>query len=433
VRRARGQSGKETIMLTFEGRNERFCDGVSRRGFLKVGTLGIGGLTMADLLRNEAQAKSPAGRNKAVIMIYLPGGPTHMDTYDLKPDAPTEFRGEFKPIRGKGEVDFCELFPKQASIGDKLAVVRGLVTVNEHSAHMVMTGFPGKVMRPAFGSVVSRLGGSASGLPPYVSLMNRMRDESPEYLGSAHKPFVPSQQGLSSFSLVSGVTQDRLEDRKSLLGEFDSMRREMDADGSISGMDAFTVRALDVITSDKARAAFDVSKEPSKVRDAYGKDNTGFLQARRLVEAGVRVVTLSTGGWDSHSNNFQTMRRQLPKVDQAIHALVSDLHERGLADDVSVVMWGEFGRTPRINKNAGRDHWPSSGFALLAGGGMKTGQVIGESDSRGERPKGAPVTPSHVLSTLYTNLGIDPGATVNDSTGRPMYLLEDRQALTKLL
>jgi hypothetical protein len=418
-------------MLTFTGRSQQCGDGVSRRDFLRIGALAVGGLTLADVLRLQAQAGSP-GAPKSVIMIYLPGGPTHLDTYDLKPGAPAEIRGEFNPIKTNVPgMEFCELMPKQATIADKLTVVRGLVTANEHSAHMVMTGFSDKIKRPAFGSVVSYLRGKGSSLPPYVSMMNNSRSENPEYTGSAHKPFVPSGQGLDNLSLVSGVSTNRLSERKALLASLDNIRRDMDVDGSLKGIDSYNARALDMIASTKARDAFDVSHESKTTRELYGNDNEGFLKARRLVEAGVSVVTLSTGSWDTHGQNFMSMRNQLPRIDRGIYALVTDLQARGMGDDVAVVMWGEFGRTPRINKGAGRDHWPSAGFALLAGG-PTAGQVIGESDAHGDRPKGNPVTPSNVLSTLYRHLGIDPALVIHDTSGRPMYLLDERRTLQDL-
>jgi hypothetical protein len=429
-------------MLKFLGQRRQFCDGIARRDFIQAGVLAIGGLTMADLLRSQAAAKEAAATagvrgsassHKAVIMIYLPGGPTHIDTYDPKPEAAAEFRGEFKPTRTSVPgMQLCELLPRQAAIADKLAVLRGVRFTDEHDAHLLMTGFPERVRRPAFGSVVSKLKSARGAMPPYVSLMNRPMDEDPEYCGAAHRPFLPSGPGMQDLTLVSGVGKDRLEDRKTLLNTFDSLRRDVDAKGSMAGMDAFTARALDMITSPKTRQAFDVSHEPDKVRDRYGKECAGFLQARRLVEAGVSVVSVAFGGWDTHSNNFDSMRKQLPRLDQGFSALVNDLHERGLADDVAVVMWGEFGRTPRVNSTAGRDHWSQAGFAVVAGGGFKTGQVIGETDGRGERSKGEPVTPQNVLCSLYGHLGIDPSTTLTDGMGRPMYLLDDRRPVPGL-
>jgi uncharacterized protein (DUF1501 family) len=424
-------------MLTFLGRNQRYCDGVSRRDFLRVGALTVGGLSLADVLRLKAQAAAKGKQvstAKSVIMIYLPGGPTHMDTYDMKPRAASEYRGELRPIgTNVPGVEICELMPKQAKIADKLSILRGVAFVDEHSAHMVMTGYPDRIKRPAFGCIVSHLKAHSDGLPPYVSLMNNMKDEDPVYCGPAHRPFVPSGPGLENLKLVSGVTLDRLAHRKQLLANLDTIRRDMDYGGALAGMDAFTERALDVVTSPAARDAFDVEKEPEKVREMYGRENREFLRARRLVEAGVNVVTLATGGWDTHGDNFNQMRRQLPRIDQGIHALVTDLHDRGLAKDVAIVMWGEFGRTPRINSGAGRDHWGPAGFALMAGGSFKHGQAIGETDSRGERAKAKPMTPSNVLSTLYHHIGIDPATTIADNNGRPMYLLDQREPVREML
>ena len=421
-------------MLTFFGRNRQFCDGVSRRDFLGVGALSIAGLSLADVLRLKAQAgviESP----KSVIMIYLPGGPTHLDTYDLKPAAPTEYRGEFDPIQTNVPgMEICELMPMQARIADKLSVVRGIVTSNEHSAHGTLTGFHKKAMRPPLGSVVSYMRGRKDSLPPYVSMMNNGNDdaENPYYVGEAHKPFSPSGEGMKSLSLVSDVTLNRLADRKALRDSLDNLRRDIDVDGSLAGVDSFTERALDMVTSTKARDAFDISRESASTHQLYGAANDTFLKARRLVEAGVSVVTLSTGGWDTHANNFESMRKQLPRIDQGSHALITDLHARGLENDVAVLMAGEFGRTPRINPGAGRDHWPSSGFSLL-GGALGQGQVIGESDSNGSRPKGMPITQSNVLASIYRHLGIDPVTVIRDNSGRPMYLLDDRRMLSDLV
>jgi hypothetical protein len=316
---------------------------------------------------------------------------------------------------------------------DKLAILRGLNFVEEHSAHSLWTGYPERINRPAFGSVVSYLKGPHEALPPYVSLMNQPLSEDPAYCGPAHRPFVPTGPGLENLGLVSGVSLDRLQGRKQLLGGLDTIRRDIDYRGALAGLDAYTVRALDMVASTGTREAFDISKEPQSVRDRYGVANQDFLRARRLVEAGISVVTLVVGGWDTHSNNFNAMRSLLPNLDQGVHALVSDLHERGRGRDAAVVVWGEFGRTPRVNATAGRDHWPRAGFTVLAGGNFKTGQIIGETDDRGESPKGLSMTSAHVLTSLYEHLGIDPGLTIPDNNGRPMYLLDERDAVPGLV
>jgi hypothetical protein len=420
-------------MLTFLGRRQRFCDGVSRRDFLRVGALAVGGLSMADLLRFKAQAAVGPAPDKSVIMVFLHGGPSHLDMYDMKPQAPVEFRGEFRPIHSNVPgIDICELMPRQAQIADKLAILHGLHFVEEHSAHSLWTGYPERINRPAFGSVVSYFKGRQDGLPPYVSLMNQPLSEDPAYCGNAHRPFVPTGPGLENLGLVAGVSLDRLHDRKQLLSHLDGIRRDIDYRGALAGVDAYTVRALDMVASSKTRQAFDINLETPATRERYGKPNEDFLRARRLVEAGISVVTLVVGGWDTHGNNFGALRGMLPKLDQGFSALVSDLHERGLAKDVAVVMWGEFGRTPRVNTAAGRDHWPIAGSAVLAGGNFKTGQIIGETDAHGEHPKGLSMTASHVLTNMYQHLGLDPARTIPDNNGRPMYLLDEREPVPGL-
>ena len=447
-------------MLTLSSGRQSFCDGISRRNFLQVGGLGLCGMTLADLLHlRGAEKRSP----KAIIMICLPGGPSHIDMYDLKPDAPAEIRGEFKPIQTNVPgLEICELFPLQAKIADRLAIVRGLKAAADfqHELHEVYTGFGPAAGRPAFGAVVSRLrSGDPSPLPHYVSLRDSytgravVAAETPTYLGVAHQPFTTSGPGFANLGLHRAIAPDRLADRKALLQTFDGLRRDIETRGELTGRDAFTARALDIISSPETRNAFDISREPEHLRQKYGpavqvKSSTGsntdtwnptqFLQARRLVEAGVPVVTLAAGGWDHHSavgapKIFDALRSALPPLDRAVHALVTDLHDRGLGRDVAVVMWGEFGRTPRISERAGRDHWANAGFALFAGGGLRTGQAVGATDARGERAKGVPHTHQNVLATLYHVLGIDPALTLPDHLGRPMHLLEEREPIADLI
>jgi hypothetical protein len=442
-------------MLTFFESSYRPCDGVTRRDFFRVGALGFGGLTLANLLNARAHgAADERAKPKSVIMVYLPGGPSHIDMYDLKPDAPVEIRGEFKPIQTNVPgLDICELMPLQAKIADKFSIVRGLQCVDTHSAELLMRGhLGGPQRRPVFGSIVSKLRGGCgdSGMPHYVALggENGADPGDPAYLGSAYKPFTGGQ-GLNNLSLVKGVTPAQLTDRKQLLKAFDTLSRELDtrAGGDLSGMETFNARALEIISSPKVRDAFDVNKEPQSVRDKYGKNGTRLLQARRLVEAGASVVTLSAAGtmyhggdWDTHAGtdqrsetNFQNLRGKLPEYDRTLHALVTDIYERGLDQDVCLVVWGEFGRTPKINKNGGRDHWAPATNAFIAGGGLKMGQVVGDTGPRAERAKGTVYTPANVLATLYRLLGIDPATTVPDLTGRPMYLLDDREPIAELM
>jgi hypothetical protein len=425
-------------MFTLWGAAQRFCDGLTRRNFLKIGAFGSG-LTLADMLRSRAGAAGP-GRStpshKAAIMIYLPGGPSHMDMYDLKPAAPAEFRGEFRPIATNVPgVQICEHFPLQARMWDKLACIRSIVSVDEHSDTLVTTGYSDRenmtANHPSFGAVVSRLRGNGN-VPPFVTLRGMSRGTEPGFLGISHRPFSPSGQGIQNLRPLSMVNAERQSHRRELMAGFDGIRRELDVSGTLAGLDSFTTRAFDMVASGGVRNALELNREPQNVRDRY-RGVEQFLTARRLVEAGVGCVTLSIGGWDTHGQNFQILRRQLPQVDKGVANLVQDLHDRGMLDDVVVVMWGEFGRTPRVNQNAGRDHWSPVMSALVAGGGLRMGQAIGSSTARGERPLDRRYTAPQVLATLYQAMGIDPAQTVNDNTGRPRHLLDERTPVRELL
>jgi len=432
-------------MLTFLGGRQKFCDGVSRRNFLQIGAFGAG-LTLADMLRAKAARAGsdplPRTANKSVVMVYLPGGPSHMDMYDLKPEAPAEFRGEFKPIpTNVPGVQISEHFPMQARMFDKLSVVRSVVANDEHSDSYVMTGYTEQVNRaatggqhPSIGSVISKLrAGANADVPPFVSLRGMGLGTEPGYLGIAHRPFTADGPGLQNLRLPNGLSADGLESRKDLLARFDTARREIDASGTMKGMDAFAGRAFDMIASGVVRKALDLKQEDPRTRDRY-KGIDQFLMTRRLIEAGVGCVTLSYGGWDTHSSNFKTLKQQLPVLDRGIANLIQDFHDRGMADDVITVVWGEFGRTPKINgSDAGRDHWSPVMSALVAGGGLKMGQAVGSSSARGEYPKDRPFKVPHVLSTVYHALGIDPAMTFNNGAGRPMYLLDDRARVEELI
>jgi hypothetical protein len=407
---------------------------LSRRDVLQIGALTCGGLTLPDLLRRRAAAATGALRHKSVIMIWLRGGPSHIDSFDMKPAAPAEVRGEFQPIAtAVPGIQICEHTPLLAGDMQRLAVVRGIRSndLGDHTPHYISTGFPDRGVRPAFGSVVSYLQPRADGLPPYVSAYTP-EHEGPTYLGPAHGAFVPRGDGLENLSLAQGVTIDRLGDRRALLGRLDAYRREVDRSESFGGMDAFERQAFEIITTPKARTAMDLDQEPPEVRSRYGRFWESFVLARRLVEAGVSVVTLKIGDWDTHERNFIDMRDQLPQLDLAFHSLVTDLYDRGLERDVAVVMWGEFGRAPRISRGDGRDHWPEAGAAVIAGGGFRTGQAIGETDAQGGRSLGQPYTPSNVLASLYGHLGIDPAVTIPDRNQRPMHVLDDRNLVREL-
>lgn len=426
-------------MLTFFGSRQKFCDGLTRRNFLKIGAFGAG-LSLAEMLRLRAAAGQTGSSSKAAIMIYLPGGPSHMDMYDLKPEAPMEFRGEFKPIpTNVPGVHISEHFPMQARMWDKLATIRSITPIREeHSDSETHTGYPDAINvsghHPSLGAVLSKLRDSnQTSIPPFVSLRGLAGGLEPGFLGKAHRAFTPDGPGMQNLRLASGVSVDQNSDRKNLLSTFDNVRRDIDASGTIKGMDAFTSRAFDMVASGAVRRALDLTREEPRARDRY-KGVEQFLTARRLVEAGVGCVTLHIGGWDTHSSNFKTLRNQLPQVDRGVANLIQDLHDRGMDKDVVTVMWGEFGRTPKVNSNdGGRDHWNPVMSAMIAGGGLKMGQAIGASSARGEYPKDRPYRPAQVLSTIYQALGIDPAMTFNNGSGRPMYILDDRDPVTELL
>ncbi|MEQ1824791.1 MAG: DUF1501 domain-containing protein, partial [Pirellula sp.] len=419
-----------------------------RRNFMKIGALGFGGLTMAQLLGAES-AQQIGNSSKSIIMVYMPGGPPHQDMYDLKMDAPSEIRGEFSPIATNVPgIQICEHLPRLAKLADKYAIIRSMVGAKDrHESFQCMTGRlnernpPGGW--PELGSVISKLQGTKDPtISSYVNLSPKMRHTPynygrPSFLGFAHTPFSPSGE-IKNDMVLQGITTQRLFDRKQLLSSIDSFRREWDSSGAMDGMDAFQSRAIEILTSSRMLEALDLSKEDPKVRERYGKGtekeqgdaaprlNEQFLLARRLVQAGVRVVTLSYSFWDWHGNNFKIAKQNFPDFDQALSALIEDLNQHGLLESTTVIAWGEFGRTPKINKDGGRDHWPNVSCALLAGGGMKTGQVIGATDRLGGEATQRPVSFQEVFATLYHNLGINASTvTVSDLTGRPHYLVDN--------
>jgi hypothetical protein len=430
-------------MLSIHTTGQKLIGKPSRRNVLQAGLLGFAGLGLPELLRARAAAGTSDGRRgKSVIMIWLRGGPSHIDSYDMKPAAPAEIRGEFRPIATKAPgIEVCEHLPLHAEMMDKLAIIRGIKSndLGDHTPHYIFTGFPDRGKRPVFGSVVSYLRPRSDGLPPYVSLMYKppgLYDiEGPTYAGAAHRPFVPKAEGLANLSLAKGMSLERLRDRRQLLAAFDALNRDVEHRGVSQAMDDFTQRALEMIASARMREALDLSKESPQSHARYGKYCENLLLARRVVEAGVPVVTVKIGDWDTHEHNFRDMREQLPQLDQGFHALITDLYQRGLQDDVAVVMWGEFGRSPRVDdqRMAGRDHWPEAGAAIVAGGGFRVGQVIGETDAHAGRSKVRPYTPGNVLATLYGHLGIDPATTIADYNNRPMYVLDDREPVRELL
>ncbi len=470
-------------MLTFAGQRYRHCDGVSRRGFLTVGAVGFAGLTLADLLRAEAAAGSGSSR-RAVINVHLDGGPPQLDTIDLKPHAPVEIRGEFSPIATSlPGVRICELMPKVASIAEKFTFIRSLVgSAGAHDAFQCQSGFRRNDLqslggRPAMGSVVAKLqGGPTDIAPSFIDLMQGrplVRNSArPGFLGPAFKPFRPdisqmftreleagmkgelARQGGShttSLTLNESLGVDRLQSRTSLMKKLDRIRRDVDSSGMMNALDSFNQQAVGILTSGRFADAMDLTKEDPRILERYtaAKRRGGeqfytaegpesirkFLLARRAIEAGVRCVSISISDFDTHSKNFPRIRNLIPIVDHGLHALVTDLDERGMLDDVSIVVWGEFGRTPRIDpKTGGRHHWPRVGPALLAGGGMRNGQVIGATDREAGSAIARPVHYKDVFATLYRNLGIDAYATtIADPQGRPQYLLDEGQVISEVV
>ena len=441
-------------MLTILGEGHSLCDGISRRQFLTIGGLAMGGLSLPQLLQAEAQ--NGTGRShKSVIMVFLTGGPPHQDMVDLKPEAPPEFRGEFSPINTNVDgIDVCEHMPLLAQRMDQLAVIRSLVgSEGRHAAYQCLHGHPVRNQPPGgwpcFGSAISKLQGpvnreapAAVALQPKIGGQGWSDPGQPGFAGLAHAPFAPNAAGTRDL-VLDGMNLQKLRDRRTLLSRLDLLRRKLDATDVIDGMDTYYQQAFDILMSGRLADALDFEQEDPIVRDRYGRGSTepagygdagwlrneDFLVARRLVEAGARVVTLSFGRWDwhgqPHGTNFDNARDHIPALDQALSALLDDLKDRGLDQDVSVIVWGEFGRTPRINPRGGRDHWPRVACALLAGGGIRTGQVIGATNERAEHATKRPVHFQEVFATLYHNMGFDVDhTTITDPAGRPQYLVD---------
>lgn len=429
-------------------------DVTTRRGFLKVGGLAVGGLTLPNFLRMKAMAGQigPTAK-KSVILIWQAGGPSHIDMYDLKPDAPAEFRGEFKPIATNvSGIQIGEHLPYQSKMMDKMAIVRSAYHTNAGhgmGSQWMLTGYQPTIevndnIYPSTGSIVAKMKGpNDPGMPAYVNLPRILSLGKAAYLGASFNPFAPDNDPnqdsfqVRNLKLPGRVEPTRLERRKELLKEIDGIRRDIDTKGDIRGLDTFYRDAMEMVTNTKAQQAFDVQREPAKIRETYGRNDLGqcCLLARRLVEAGVTFVTIQAGGgWDTHADNFKELKTKLlPKFDQCVAALVRDLHDRGLQNDVLVVAFGEFGRTPRINERAGRDHWPGAMSVLYAGGGLKMGQAIGTTNATGEYPTSKPYTPGCVLSTIYHVLGIDHHHAFLDDAQRPLQILNEGEPIKELV
>lgn len=442
-------------MLVFTGRGMKTCDGLSRRSFLCVGGLGLGGLSLAEVLRRQAHARQagPSPSRKSVILVWLAGGPSHLDMYDLKPGAPAEIRGEFRPIATNVPgVEISEHLPMQAQVMDRMAIVRSACHTNAGhgmGSQWMMTGYHATIevndnIYPSCGSVAARLAGANDpALPAYVNLPRPVSFGKAAYLGASFNPFSPESDPndpnfqVRNLKLPGRVDGARLSRRRDLLKSIDAIRRDLDTRGDLESLDKFYADAMDVVTSGKALQAFDISQEDPALRDRYGRNDLGqcCLLARRLVEAGVTFVAIQAGGgWDTHGNNFQALKQDLlPRYDRAVATLVTDLAERGLHEDVLVVSLGEFGRTPRINSGAGRDHWPGAMSILYSGGGLKMGQAIGSTNRNAEYPTSRAYSPGCVLATIYHVLGIDYHHVFYDQANRPLPVLAEGQPIVELV
>jgi hypothetical protein len=433
------------------------CEGFYRRDFLKIGAAGLFGVTLPQLLELEARAAArpaagTARRASSVIFVWLGGGPATIDMWDLKPGAPAEIRGEFRPaptcVPG---VRISEHLPRVGRVLDRCTLVRSLAhSIPAHgpaTVHMT-TGnrLTPALQYPNIGSLATRLLPGTPGVPPYVSF-GEVRASSAGYLGTGYNPFIVEGVGggrgaaarlnVRGITLPTGFTLEQLDRRDELLRDFDGRFRAVDHGGDLAdGLDAFHRRALEILRSPRTRRAFNLDEEPISLRDRYGRTpfGTGAIAARRLIDAGVRFVTLTLGGWDTHGQNFNALRtRLLPQLDQTLSALVEDLSDRGTLDSTVVYCAGEFGRTPRINRNAGRDHWARSMAVLLAGGGFKGGCVYGSTDGQGMAPATDACTPDDVCATIFHALGLDPHQELMTPTGRPVQLFREGQILPRLL
>jgi hypothetical protein len=453
------------------GSTRRYCDGQSRRSFLQVGLAGLGAASLGQILRAKEASAAATGLKKdtSVILLWLDGGPGHMDMYDMKPEAPPEYRGLWRPISTNVPgMDITELYPLQAKVADKFSIVRSLHhDTGDHftGGHWMLTGRGAGVSGasnagkfPFFGSIATKvLGPRQVGMPaniaiPYaMSIGIRPGYFGGNYLGPQENPFETVGDAnaekfqVQNLALSNQLTVDRLEDRRSLIGHFDHLRREADRSGTLDAIDRFDRQAFELITSEKAREAFDIAKEDTAVREKYGRHSWGqsTLLARRLVEAGATFVTCHFGGWDHHWDLEKGYNRYLPQIDQLVSALFTDLADRGLSEKVCVMLCGEFSRTPRMNDGGnggapmsqgtpGRDHWGNAMFCLLGGGGIKGGRIIGSTNRLGEEPKDQPVRPGDIHHSIYRVLGVDPNIHFNDLTGRPIQAIDHGAVIEEL-
>ncbi|MCB1237473.1 MAG: DUF1501 domain-containing protein [Verrucomicrobiae bacterium] len=435
----------------------RNCEGKSRRDFIQTGLGALGGLGLTRMLQLQAGGATPTNKVRC-IMIWLDGGPTHYETFDPKPGAPTEIRGEFKSIpTAVPGVHFCEKVPMLAKAFDKFTVVRSIAhRENNHGAgnHYLMTGRPTPTpvgcgafvtFHPSFGSVVSHHRGVVNGMPAYISTPSVSRSGGPNFLGAANAPFViPDDPNRDDFrvrdvSLPIEIAEGRAKSRAQLRASLDRLKRIADksAEDPAVAFDKHYAQSFDLITSAEAQAAFDISKEPEKIRERYGRNDLGqrLLLARRLTEVGVPFVTVYNGGWDDHRGLFESFRKsdsKIERIDRGVSALIEDLHERGSLENTLVLMLGEFGRTPKVNKDAGRDHWSFAMSVLMAGAGIPGGQIVGATDVKGYYANENVYAPEDFASSLYTKMGVDPEAILLDNVGRPVQLVNNGRLIKEL-
>ena len=449
----------------------KYCDGLSRRSFLQIGVAGMAGVSLPQILQAKEESAQLVLEKKdtSVILIWLDGGLSHIDTYDMKPEAPTEYAGIWRPIRSKVPgMEMTSLFPKQAKVADKFSIVRSVHhDAGDHftGAHWMLTGRGGvsggmKAGKfPSIGSIATKvLGSRKEGMPAYASLPYAASVGlkpgyfGGNYLGVQHNPFITGSDPnsasfkVNSLQLPKGLTLDRLDDRRGLKEHFDTLRRDVDQSGMIDAMGRFDQQAYEFVTGERARKAFDISQEDSRLRDRYGRNSLGqsVLLARRLVEAGSTFVTCHSGGWDDHWNLEPKYEKRLPEVDTAVSALFEDLSQSGLLEKTLVVLCGEFGRTPKMNDGGnggpplskgtpGRDHWGNAMSVLMGGGGVKGGIVVGSTNSRGEVPKDRPLSPGDIHHTIYHVLGVDPSTHLLDNSGRPVAAIDHGAVISELV
>ncbi len=436
-------------MLTcFGNRTYHDCDGTTRRDFLKVGSLGLGGFGLSDVLAARAASAGQPGpgvHDTSVVWLWLGGGPTHVETFDPKMTAPAEFRSVTGEVStALPGVTLGGTFPKIAALADRMAFVRSFAHRNSGhggGTHWVMTGYDnrkadngGTAIRPALGAIAARVRGAnhhSTGMPTYVRL-GGIGFDGPAFLGTACAPFDPQGPARKNMA-IELKTQDRLADRRELLEGLDRFRRDADSSGLMAGLDAFEEQAFHLILGN-APEAFDLKKEDPRTVERYGKDlGQSMLIARRLCEAGCGFVTVNFGGWDMHGSIADGMKKRGPQVDHAVATFVEDIYERGLDQKILLVISGEFGRTPRINRNAGRDHWAPLSTLALAGGGLKMGQVVGESSPKAEVPHSRPISPQDLMATVFHVLGIDLKSQFMNQAGRPVYMIEDGRTIAELV